>query len=228
MYANLKAGENLKQKKNKGAFKVNSDSNIPLIFEDLFAWEEYYGLHYLIDHASTRTLILSDLHTQVGSLYINSVEGGEVYIENVCTTDESKKRNCFSFTGQKVWARQMNPERSHPEILADFTDLWILGIKTEGNGTSFEILNNSTAEILGSVVNNFSPVIPEGRFVLVNKDSKVVFSTVTRGRSDGGHYFKYFIKEIKSGETTEFLWEDFPRRYENQTVIPLYINNNTN
>ena len=126
MYADLVAGGDLQQRDGTGAFAVLGDNSDPLIIEDLFAFERYFGSHYLIDHACRRTVILSDLHTQVGAMYINSVPGGFVYIENVCTTDQfAPNKNCFSFTGQQVWARQLNPERANPQVLNNARQLII-------------------------------------------------------------------------------------------------------
>ncbi len=54
MFCDLKAGTSLAD--NKPNFRVTGQSDMPLIIEDIFAWEEYFGDFYFMDHASnTRT-----------------------------------------------------------------------------------------------------------------------------------------------------------------------------
>ncbi len=73
-----------------------------------------------MDHASKRTLVLCDIHTRTGAVYKNSVPGGTVFIENICCTDQFPPNpNCYHFTGQNVWTRQLNPERAGPEVIND-------------------------------------------------------------------------------------------------------------
>lgn len=223
MYADLKAGDKLKEMENKGAFIINGNSPQPLIIEDLFAWEDFHGKFYFIEHASTRTVVLSDLHLQAAAMYINTVKGGSVFIEDVLSVDQEGEGNCFKFTGQKVWARQLNAERSNPEVINDGSVLWILGFKTESNGISFETKNGGSTEILGGHVNNYSPKIPADMPILINDESDVSFIASTNGRSDEPHYFKVMVRETRNGVTKDLKWEDVPRRYENQSVIPLYV-----
>ena len=223
MYADLKAGEQLKQMKEQGTFKIVDEPGNPLIIERLFAWEEYYGHQYLIDHASTRSLVLKDLHVQVGCVYKNSVAGGKVYIENVCSTNEiDRAQPCFSFTGQQVWARQLNPERTNPQVRNNGSVIWLMGFKTESNGVSFEVSQGGAFEILGGCINNYSPVIPAERPILINNESAVSFTAATNGRSETGHFWRTIVRETQNGVTKTLDWQAVPRRYENQSVIPLY------
>ncbi|MDD4226882.1 MAG: glycosyl hydrolase family 28-related protein [Mariniphaga sp.] len=218
MYCDLVAGENLKKMEFKGAFKVAGENDTPLLMEDLFAWERWNGGHFLVEHASKRTLILSDIHTQVGSQYINSVSGGKVFIENVCTTDEHHKKKCFVFNGQKVWARQINPERSDPEVDIHNSDVWILGFKTEAQGVSFHLENNARAEIFGGVVNHFSPGKPMVNLV----DSEISFFAATRGSNK----LDYIISESRNGEVKHLMYDLLPLRDDPMIYIPGYISRN--
>jgi hypothetical protein len=219
MYSDLIAGENLKKMDFKGAFKVTGENDTPLILEDLFAWEKWNGGHFLVEHASKRTLLLSDIHTQVGSQYMNSVSGGKVFIENVCTTDENPKKKCFVFNGQKVWARQINPERSDPEVVIQNSDVWILGFKTEAKGISFNLEERSRAEIFGGVVNHFSPGNPIVKLV----DSEISIIASTRGSNK----LDYIISETKNGVVKHLMYNQLPRRDDPSIYIPLFISRNT-
>ncbi|MFW6277260.1 MAG: hypothetical protein ACOC1J_01220, partial [Prolixibacteraceae bacterium] len=169
--------------------------------------------HFLVEHASKRTLIMSDIHTQVGSQYINSVSGGKIFIENVCTTDENPKKKCFVFNGQKVWARQINPERSDPEVVNRGSDLWILGFKTEAKGVSFDLSEGARMEVFGGVVNHFSP----GKPVVQLKNSEMAFIAATRG----GNVLDYIVTETRENSTRHLMYESMPGRQGNMIFIPV-------
>jgi hypothetical protein len=224
-FCDLKAGPALRRAAGTGAFRVVGESDTPLIMEDLFGWEEWHGEHYLIDHASMRTLILSDLHVQTGTLYFNSAPGGQLYIENVCSTPGTLARPqpCLILNGQQVWARQLNPERADPEVINEGSTLWVLGFKTEMCGVSYVTRGGGQTEVLGGVVNNFSPRIADDQPILVTEQSSVSFTAVTNGRSDEGHYFKVIARERRGDEVRILGWADVPRRYEKQSLIPLYV-----
>jgi hypothetical protein len=217
------AGGDLQRQEGQGAFRITGESQRPLLIEKLFAFELWFGAHYLIDHACRRSLVLRDLHTQVGAMYRNSVPGGKVFIENVCSTDQfAPYRNCFSFTGQQVWARQLNPERANPEVLNDGSQLWVLGFKTEKSGTAFHTTHGGSTEALGGIFNlsraaDSSPMI-------VNHDSHVsVFaSTTDHRRAPAAWNRRPLIEETRQGTTRTLAWEEFPKRDEQLIVVPLY------
>jgi hypothetical protein len=232
MFSDLVAGEKLRAMSDQGTFKIDEYSDKPLIIEDLFAFEEYRGEQYFIDHASKRTLILSDLHTQTGAMYINSVSGGKVFIENICCTDQFLPRpNCYRFKGQKVWARQINPERADPEVINEGSQLWVLGFKTEGRGTGFHTSRGGSTEVLGGVVN----IGGEGKPFIVNDESNVSIVCATNGWYNN-HVFKEFAMEKRNGETKILAKDDLPKRilfrgipgsaqkdyYIEQYFVPLY------
>jgi hypothetical protein len=207
MFCDLVAGEKLRAMDGRGTFLVDEFSDEPLLMEDLFAFEDYRGQQYFVEHASTRTLVLSDLHTQIGAMYMNSVEGGKVFLENVACTDEfAPAPNCHRFRGQRVWARQLNPERANPEVINEGSQLWVFGFKTEGAGTGFHTSRRGATEILGGVINFGGTTIP----FLVNEDSRVSISCAARSR--GAEVFTRFAIEKHAGEERVFLSESFPRR----------------
>lgn len=153
MYADLAAGPALRALADRGAFVISEEAVSPLVLENLFAFEAWQGSHYLVEHAAHRALILRDLHTQTGAMYRNTVPGGTVFIENVACTDQFPPHpNPFTFRGQTVWARQLNPERGFPQVLNEGGTLWVLGFKTEGLGAGFETRDGAT-EILGGAAN---------------------------------------------------------------------------
>ncbi len=228
MFADLAAGENLKSMSDQGAFTINEFSEDPLLMEDLFAFEEYRGEQYFIDHACKRTLVMSDLHIQTGAAYFNSVSGGKVFIENICCTDQFPPNpNCFLFKGQNVWVRQMNPERANPEVINDSSQLWILGFKTESRGIGFLTRNGGSTEILGGVINIGGETNP---FIL-NDESNTSIVCGSNGWSSG-QVFKTVVLEKRNGQERTIQGVELPKRilparvpntYIEQIFIPLYV-----
>jgi len=232
MFADLIAGPNLREMRDTGTFVVTGETDRPLILEDLFAWEEYYGYQHLIDHASVRPLILSDLHVQAGPLYRNSVPGGKVFIENICCTTGSLTEDkmpygvvpCLEFRGQTVWARQLNPERSLQEVVNRGSMLWVLGFKTEGYGSAYVTTDGGSTEVLGGVISiGGNRGIP----AIVNDESNVSIVASTNGYSHE-EYFPIAVRETRGGETRELRNSGFPVRFVCQYTIPLYSGRSRN
>ena len=233
MFCNIVAGQKLRDLSEQGTFKISEFSTDPLLIEDIFAFEEYRGQQYFIEHASKRTLILSDLHTQVGAMYFNTISGGKVFIENICCTDQfAPNPNCYKFKGQKVWARQINPERANPEVINEASQLWVLGFKTEGKGVGFHTSKGGSTEVLGGVVN----IGGEGNSFIVNDESSVSISCATNGWVTS-HAFKDFALEKRDGQQKILSKETLPTRilfkgqptsggqkeyYIEQYFVPLY------
>ncbi len=240
MYCDLCNTDELKKQKHTGLFKVEGNSDTPLVMEDLFAFEQLSGMNTLVDHASTRTLVLSDLHTQAISMYFNSVEGGKVFMENVgCTLggipgtggageqvekereeqfSYSRETPCYHFIGQKVWARQINPERSKHEIVNDHSDLWVLGFKAEEEGTAFETLNGGRTEVLGGTL----CICYADRFpAIINRDSAVsiITSSITYAKDK---MWSRIVEEHKGDKVHTIKKEEFPIRFGEVITVPLY------
>jgi len=237
MYCDLAAGEKLRAMADKGTFIINEESQTPLLIEDLFAFEAFQGQQYFIDHASRRTLILSDLHVQVGAMYTNSVSGGKVFIENVANTDQFEPNpNCYTFKGQTVWARQFNPERGNPEVINDNSKLWVFGMKVEGNGTAFLTKSNGYTEVLGGTWNMGNNNVFESK----GENSKIITEdaniSVVLGSSGWKPGEEILIVEKQNGVEKTFKRNNFPKRftvfpgivptYNELFVIPLYVGGN--
>ena len=98
--------------------------------------------------------------------------------------------------GQQAWARQLNPEPSGVKVENDGGTLWILGLKTEKQGTAIVTRGGGSTELIGGLIypvqevpleqpmfvndgGSFSAVIGESSFVSL-ADHKVVVEE-TRG-----------------------------------------------
>lgn len=100
MKCDLAAGDKLRFMHGKGAFRVAEDAEDPIIIEDLFAMEKWRGGMALVEHASTRTLVMSDIHMHFCAAYRNSVSGGKVFIDNVFAMNQFRPEiPVFDFKG---------------------------------------------------------------------------------------------------------------------------------
>lgn len=221
MFCNFVAGESIKDMKDHGLFIIQGDEGT-ILLEDVFTWEKFYGYLRFIEHAGKRTLIMSDLHTQTAAMYFNSVPGGKVYIENCgCTVGGDPYRDvpAYSFTGQRVWARHLNPERSFTEVLNDGGKVWIMGFKTESWGTAFKTINGGHTEVLGGTISiGHSEELP----AVVNHDSTVSVVASTNGYTYRD-IFPNAVEEIQDGEKRMLTNEIFPIRLLKNYKIPLYV-----
>ncbi len=221
-YCNFISGKDIEQRENAGIFVVAGEGERPLFLENVFAWEKMYGRFRFIHHASRRTLVLRNIHTQTCAMYFNSVSGGIVFVENcACTVGDEMYRDipCFCFSGQKVWMRNVNPERASVEILNDHSTVWILGFKTEGTGTSFKTINGGKTEVLGGII---SLGHNEMRPAVINDNSDVTVIASTNGLAMS-HTYPVAVMEVQGNEKRVLAEEVFPLRIMKNYKIPLYV-----
>ncbi|MDT9296881.1 MAG: glycosyl hydrolase family 28-related protein [Arthrospira platensis PCC 7345] len=142
-----------------------------------------------IVHESDRTLIISS--SIVNRYSSTQGNGGDVYIEDV-------GGGPWVFTNQNVWMRQINPETIHsPRITNDGGSLWILGYKTEDEGTLVKTINGGKTEVLGGLILN-------GRFAdipgFINIDSSLSYANVGFLTFSGGS-IPIGVQETRNGVT---------------------------
>ncbi len=238
MYGDLISGPNLTAMKGKGTFLVNGESDVPLIIEDLYAFEKFFGYMTFIEHACRRTLVISDVHVQCAALYFNTIEGGRVFMENAgCTIGGipgaavrpkmpgeekfpyDREMPCFYFKGQQVYCRQVNPERSRHEVINDGGTLFVMGFKTEEEGTPFETRNGGRTEIYGGTfcigLNFPDPVI-----INDESDCSVFSTTMLYGPQQD---FPVAVKEIRNGSTKFIYRNEMPIRFMHSYLVPMYV-----
>lgn len=209
-------------------FSVAGDErDAPLLIQNLFGWIDGDELSPVVDHASTRTLVLRDVHHQHAPIYRNSVTGAKVFLDSVsCRTGMTSPHvgvPGFHFRGQRVWARFLDPEYGRPNLVNDGSVLWILGCKTEGAWTTYETTGAGRTEILGGMVNVFTggfSITPDEPMV-TNIGSDV---SLTLGTYGFGNYYETLVAETQ-GSMTKVLDKDaVPRRWSAvHSVIPLYV-----
>ena len=135
----------------------------------------------------------------------------------------SRETPCFYFKGQEVYCRQLNPERSLHEVVNDGGSLWVLGGKTEEEGTAYETYNGGSTEVLGVVCaigqNKKYPI-------LLNDNSNVSAFMGTCGMNRM-QLWPVAVREIQGNEEREFLQEDMPVWSMKNYMIPLYVGKNS-
>ena len=157
MYCDLFAGEKLINTKNGGVFDINQASDEMLFIENLYTFEQFYGYLRFIKHSAKRDLVMRNIHNQASATYLNTVGGSRVYMDNCASTTGSYAYNCvlakdidcddysyvipYEFHNQKVYGMQVNPERSHIEVLNDNSDIVFDAYKVEGPGVAVKTVN---------------------------------------------------------------------------------------
>ncbi len=214
MFCDFYASEELKNSRNAGFLKINEDSSEPLTLRQVFTWEKFFGYFRFIEHACCRDLVMKDLHTQCAGMYFNTVEGSRVFIEN-CACTMGGEDYCavepFAFRGQRVWAKNINPERGDIQILNDHSDLWILGMKTEswtvrGGTTAVRNINDARAECFGC----YSGIGGAGVSLYENTDSDIAVFAMSCGAGPNT-VWDVLVQDTQGAETYELRREDaFP------------------
>ena len=173
-------GEVNYQSEAKPTFRVG-DGTAPVVI-----FEHFASLGSAVELATSRTVVFQSLEVKT----VISKGRGNVFFDDVAT-------GALRFTGQRVWARQLNLENEGTHLISDGGDLWILGYKTERGGTLVETLNGGKTEILGG----FSYTTTAGKLapMLVNKNSSVYafFGEVCFN----GDPFAVLVQETHGGKT---------------------------
>lgn len=181
-------------------------------------WGDYSpgGTFYWIEQASSKTLVLRNLVLNSAAAYRNT-GFGPLFIEDVSAGD-------WVFKRQKVWARQLNPENLGRKILNQGGTLWILGLKTEKEGTAVETTEAGKTEILGGLLYPAMPrsrSLPADQPAFINHESAL--SVVMGESSYGGGFYNTIVQETRGGITKTLMKDGLPRRGGNANAIPLYV-----
>lgn len=131
-----------------GGRLILQDGDTPLVIERL---EFDNNNPATVTHASGRTLVLQQV---LDIAYEATADApGDLYLEDV-------NGSAMTFRNQRVWARQLNietptdfndPDSPDAKIVNDGAEVWILGFKTEREGTWVRTINGGKTELLGGV-----------------------------------------------------------------------------
>jgi Ca2+-binding RTX toxin-like protein len=180
-------------------------------------WGNYGGGNFhWVEQASSKTLVMRNIAVGSGNAYRNTVSGGRLFIEDTTMTN-------WVFNQQKVWARQFNVEGGSTHVVNNGSDFWILGIKTEKEGSIIETKNGGRTEILGGLIYpaGGGDRIPSDRPAFINNNSHLSIAGVGESKYVDGSY-KILVKETRNGETKNFMNDSTLIRRDRGFVIPLY------
>ncbi|WP_017663385.1 PA14 domain-containing protein [Baaleninema simplex] len=178
------------------------------------------GDFHWFDHATTQPLTVRNVLTSSGEAYRNSVTGGKVFLEDVTMSG-------WEFDRQQVWARQLNVELPTTNIINDGSDLWILGLKTEKEGSVLENRNGGRTEILGGLIypSGGGDRIPVDRPAFINTDSQLTVAGVGESRYGVGSY-EILVEETRNGVTKQILNNFSFSQRGTGILFPLYAGSN--
>jgi hypothetical protein len=178
---------------------IDQASAEPLIVEGL-------GVHII--HASNRTVVMKD----GGYRYTAQAGAGDVYFDNVVMD-----RVIFQ-PGQHVWGWQFNTEHSGdaPMVINNGADVWLFGVKTEGNSTVVDTRGGGRSEIFGMLLYPACAPMPDGRAAFINTESHVTL-IMSGSIYAGCRFYPTMVRETRGGVTRELLTNAYPWR-----TLPLY------
>lgn len=163
-------------------------------------------------HRSGRTVVMSNLRLSRQRAYQAEEGAGDVFIEDVAGDP------WHFVAGQNVWARQLNPENSRAMIVNRGARLWILGLKTEGDGPALHAIGGRT-EIVGAFIYANTRRPKNDLFIL---EQRAAFS-VTMGESSFRHQpFERLVVESRDGQMRVLSRQGLPQRGQG-SVIPLFV-----
>lgn len=167
-----------------------------------------------VEHNSVHTLVVR--HSDLGnSAYRNTSQGrGAVFWEDVTG------RQIRIMHPQNFWARQLNAEYGDQPLIENYGgDLWILGMKTEGQMTAIKTVNGKT-ELLGGFFKLLRQ--PDSQTPLfINDESQVSLSW-----SEASYTYNIKIKQSQAEDWLILDNEIFKRQVAKPfTRVPLYFSN---
>jgi hypothetical protein len=188
------------------------DAAPPVVVVERLSTNFARGPFFFIEHAASRTLVLSSIavNFQQTAAYRNTGKG-PLFIEDVVGAD-------WRFKDQPVWARQFNVENKGTHITNDGATLWILGLKTEQEGTVIETRGGGRTELLGGFVYSCTPAGPDPMFVCADGS---VSLTVGEACFIGKPY-DTVVRETRGGETKELGRRRAPGRVGG-SMLPLFV-----
>ncbi|MDX9754474.1 MAG: endopolygalacturonase, partial [bacterium] len=186
-----------------GSMEIADGESGTVVFERFM---KGYGSNFKIKINNSRTTILSSCILG----HVDSIGSGDVFIDDICG-------DSFRFSNQKVWARQWNSEPPVTKITNDGGTVWILGLKTEREGTLIHTLNGGKTELLGGFCYATSHEKIEPMFVSVDSDVCYVI-----GESSFNDWpFMILVRETRGKETKELKKGNAPGR-TGGSMIPLF------
>ncbi len=165
------------------------------------------------EQTDARTVVLTDLGTFSKSIWRNNGGGNKLFLDDVAGGD-------FIFNKPaKVWARNWNNEGyGDPKTqLKTNTDIWGLGVKSEGGESFMSLGSNSRLEIFGGFMYSFG--VDFNKALFRNSEGVFTGSFVTQSYSGGPH--DLLVSDTRNTLPSQFRKADAIGRGWG-SVAPLY------
>ncbi|MBW4509606.1 MAG: glycoside hydrolase family 55 protein [Scytonematopsis contorta HA4267-MV1] len=192
----------------KGVFQfINGHSPVVVI-------ERFDGFGSGIVHASNRTLVLRSMalaNTSSEASYSSRLSG-QLFIEDVVGGP-------WNFNNQRVWARQLNPENPGTKIVNNRSTFWVLGLKTEREGTVVETTRGGKTEVAGAFI--YSTSVPKTTPIFVSDNSSM--SLTVSECNFNGNPFTTLISDRRNTTTRYINQSNMLKSNCNGTLIPLFV-----
>lgn len=186
-------------------FRVEENSTQPLIIEQ-------FGYGVSVEQASRRTVVMK--HGKYN--YTGSATAGNLFLEDV----ELHQPLIFN-NSRSIWARQLNNESFIPGV-AKITNqggtLWILGLKTERQGTVINTSARGKTELLGALIYpavNFTTQDKTEPAFINNESSQSLIYSLSSYLSNGNYDIQ--VEETRNAVKRQLLTTDMPAR------APLFV-----
>lgn len=196
--------------------RIDSPAGAAVFLENLFFNAQYPG-ELLILNNSPATLVISHSSGWVGAngiarTYRNTPRAtGPVFLEDVFLPG-------WDFTGQRVWARQFNPENwagdgIEPQVANTGGALWILGFKTEGAAPFIATRSGGRTELLGGynyISATKSATVPADSIPYLADNATIALTFLAENFRDSD--YRTYIRQTLDGKTTELSQSQLPPR----------------
>ncbi len=151
-----------------------------------------------INHTGSRTLVLTDDNTYN---YSAAQGAGNLYLDDAILGANNNPGNTVVFyPGQHIWARQLDQEQSRADQLTcNGCTLWILGYKTEHNGTDI-VATNAQVEIFGFFFYKLTTAAPDSTTMKITDSN--LFATGYENINIAGFGAPNWVIETRNGNTS--------------------------
>jgi hypothetical protein len=226
-------------------FRVAEDSPDPLWFQQCIT---VGGL--LLDHSARRTVVLEDavcffpfifghpsapqmfpwkvalpdFRSNNWRLYRNASPEGppkRVFVNNAVGFAAGGAEGKDAVENVAAWCRQVNTEHYEIDFAFRRSDVWMLGFKSEIDGTHFQASDGTRMEVLGGLYYQGGPNRPP---VVVAEDSRVC---LTMTACAGENPSETILKDTKNGSTRVIELNACPPMHpqvKTMPLIPLLVN----